>query len=114
MPRYRVAPHETQEPFSEGGQGEGPELESITTTFSDDGKEVFFCSGYSAREIATRHLKDSGGKIYVNAVSRKIIRGDFANASNAPVYYGVSAAPVYTLIRQDGKVVRAYWPELDA
>jgi hypothetical protein len=113
MPRYRVEPHDTQGPYSDTAGGEGPELESIATTFADGGGEIFFASGYSAREVASRHLRDSGGKIYVNSVSRKIVRSDFANASNAPVYYGVSATPVYTLIRREGKVVRAYWPELE-
>ncbi len=86
---------------------------TIETTFSDGEDEIFFCSGYSAREIAQRHHRDSGGTIYVNSVSRKILRKDFNLATNAPVYYGVSASPVYTLIRKEGKVVRAYWPALD-
>ncbi len=49
----------------------------------------------------------------MNSVSRKIMRKDFKLATNAPVCYGVAASPVYTLIRKEGKVVRAYWPALD-
>ena len=49
----------------------------------------------------------------MNSVSRKIVRKDLKLATNAPVYYGVSANPVYTLIRKEGKVIRAYWPALD-
>ena len=110
MPRYRLEPHVTQ-----GAPADVlPELESITTTFTDDGSAIFFCSGYSAREVATRHHRDAGGKIYVNSVSRKIVRQDFDTATNAPVYYAVAASAVYTLISRDGKVLRAYWPELGA
>ena len=95
------------------GEGEGPALASIETTFSYGEDEIFFCSGYSAREIAEMHHCDSGGSIYVNSVSRKIMWKDFKLATNAPVCYGVAASPVYTLIRKEGKVVRAYWPALD-
>lgn len=113
MARYRTEPHEVDGPFRDGDEGEGPELESIETTASDSGDEVFFCSGYGAREIAQKHRSDSGGVIYVNSVSRKIVRKDYRLATNAPVYYGVSNSPVYTLIRRDGQVLRAYWPALD-
>lgn len=109
MARYRIEPHDEQE----HPQGEGPELESIDSTFCDSGEEIFFCSGYGAREIAQKHRKDNGGKIYVNAVSRKITRRDYKLATNAPVYYAVASEPIYTLISKDGRVVRAYWPELD-
>ena len=85
----------------------------METTLSDAGDEIFFCSGYSAREIAQKHQRELGGTIYVNSVSRKIVRKDFTLATNAPVYYAVSESPVYTLIRREGKVVRAYWPTLD-
>ena len=111
MPRYRVEAHDVQEGFSEKGQGEGLELGSIDTTFSEAGETPFFCSGYSAREIAQKHQKESGGTIYVNAVSRRIVRKDYQLATNAPVYYAVADQAVYTLIRKDGRVVRAYWPE---
>ncbi len=50
---------------------------SIETTFADGEDEIFFCSGYSAREIAQKYQRDSGGTIYVNSVSRKIVRQDF-------------------------------------
>ena len=113
IPRYRVAPHDSEGPYSEKGQGEGPELQSIDTTFCDSGSEIFFCSGYSAREVAQLHQKDTGETIYVNSVSRKIVRRDFKLATNAPVYYAVADSPVYTLISKDGKVVRAYWPTYD-
>jgi hypothetical protein len=109
MPRYRLEPHDTQ-----GPPNDLPELESISTTFTDAGGAIFYASGYSAREVALRHLRDAGGRIYINAVSRKIVRPDFDTATNAPVYYAVAASAVYTLIRRDGKVLRAYWPELDA
>ena len=36
MPRYQTTPHDKQGPFSEAGAGEGPELESIETTYADD------------------------------------------------------------------------------
>jgi hypothetical protein len=113
MARYRIEPHDEQKPFGEHRQGEEPELESIDSTFSDSGEEIFFCSGYGAREIAQKHQKESGGRIYVNAVSRKIMRKDYKLATNAPVYYAVANQHIYTLISKDGRVVRAYWPELD-
>jgi len=110
MPRYRIEPHGTQGALADNL----PELESITTTFADDGSVIFFASGYSAREVAVRHHRDAGGRIYINSVSRKIVRQDFDTATNAPVYYAVAPSAVYTLIRRDGKILRAYWPELDA
>lgn len=48
----------------------------------------------------------------MNSVSRKIVNQDYQGASNATMYYAVADSPVYTLIRQDGKVVRAYWASL--
>jgi hypothetical protein len=110
MPRYRVEPHE----MPGAPADDRPELESITTTFTDDGGVIFYASGYSAREVALRHQRDAGGRIYINSVSRKIVRSDFETATNAPVYYAVAASAVYTLIRRDGMVLRAYWPELNA
>lgn len=112
MPRYQVEPHDVEGPFSEEPGGDGPLLESIETTCSENG-EIFYYSGYSAREMAKRHQQESGGAIYVNSVSRKIIRKDFNLATNAPVYFAVAKTPVYTLIRKNGSVVRAYWPPLD-
>ena len=114
MPRYRVAPHDMQDPFGENGGGDGPQLERIETTYSDTGGKVLFYSGFSARQTAERHQREEGGAVYVNAVSRDIVRQDFQGASNAPVYYAIADSPVYTLIRQDHKVVRAYWPLLGA
>ena len=113
MPRYRVEPHQGERSFSENGQGEGPMLESIETTYSEGGGKVFFYSGYSAREMALNHQKGEGGTIYVNSVSRKIVRKDFNLATNAPVYYAVASGAVFTLIRKDNNVVRAYWPTID-
>ena len=113
MPRYQIEPHEVQGPFSEDGAGEGPALESVETTFAEAGGEIFFTSGYGAREIAQKHHAESGGTIYVNSISRKIVRKDFHLATNAPIYYGVAKSPVHTLIRRNGKVVRAYWPTID-
>jgi hypothetical protein len=112
MPRFKTVPHEVQGPFKKNGAGEGPELESIETTYADDGEEIFFTSGYSAREIAQRHHAEHGGTIWVNSVSRKIIRKDYQFATNAPVYFAIHNSPVYTLLERDGKVVRAYWPAL--
>lgn len=109
MPRYRLEPHEMQ-----GAPMELPDLESITTTFADGGDAIFYASGYSAREVALRHQRDTGGHIYINSVSKKIVRSDFDTATNAPVYYAVAASAVYTLIRRDGQLLRAYWPELNA
>ena len=112
MPRYRVESHDAQAPFSENGEGEGPELCSLETTHAADDGEISFVSGYSAREISQRQQAEHGGTIWVNSVSRKIVRKDYQYATNAPVYYAVHPSPVYTLIRKDGKVVRAYWPAL--
>ena len=88
-------------------------VDGYETTFADTGGEIFFTSGYGAREIAQKHQSESGGEIYVNSVSRKIVRKDFKLATNAPIYYGVAKSPVYTLLRRDDKVVRAYWPTID-
>jgi hypothetical protein len=110
MPRFKPVPHDVQGPFKENGFGDGPELESIETTYADDGEEIFYTSGYSGREIAQRRQAEHGGTIWVNSVSRKIIRKDYQYATNAPVVYAIHKAPVYTLLKRDGKVVRAYWP----
>lgn len=112
MPRYRAEPHEAGGSFREGSEGEGPLLESVETTFAGSGSEIFFASVYSAREVAQSHARETGGTIYVNSVSRKIVRRDFELATNAPIYYAVAESPVYTLIRRNGELFRAYWPEL--
>ncbi len=52
---YRCVVHDVQ--TSSGGQGragETPEVESLEATCADSGEEIFFTSGYSAREIAQR------------------------------------------------------------
>jgi hypothetical protein len=110
MPKYEIAPHDVQGPFSEDGEDEGPKLESIETTHVDGEGEFNYFQGYSARQMAERHARESGGTIYVNSISRKIVGKHVG--TNAPIYYAVADAPVYTLIRKDGKIVRAYWPVL--
>ncbi len=110
MPRYRIEPHDVEIALGDGSSE--PTVGSIEATFSDEGGEIFFVSGYSAREISERHHAESGGTIWVNSVSRKIVRQDYQYATNAPVYYAVHPSPVYTLIEKDDKVVRAYWPAL--
>jgi len=108
---YRCAPHDVQGPFRHQGHEDAPELETIETTFSDKGGEVFFTSGYSAREIAQKHARETGGAVYVNNISRKIKRRDLT----VSVAYGVADSAVYTLRPPDGahdKVYRAYWPPL--
>jgi len=110
MAKYEIRPHDVQGPFREKGQGEGPELESLETTNVETGSEAIFFNGYSARQMAERRQREAGGKIYVNSVSRNIVGKHLG--TNAPVYYAVADGPVYTLIRKDDKVVRAYWPPL--
>jgi hypothetical protein len=108
---YRCAVHEVQGPFLQQGVDGAPELESLDTTFAEDRAEIFFATGYSAREIAQRHAREKGGQIYVNNISRKLKRRDLT----APVAYAVSKSPVYTLRAPDewhDKVYRAYWPPL--
>ena len=110
MTKYEIAPHDVQGPFSEDGEGEGAKLESIETTYVDGDGEIFFFQGYSARQMAERHTRESGGTIYVNSVSRKIVGKHIG--TNAPVYYAIADGPVYTVVRKEGKIVRAYWPVL--
>lgn len=108
---YRCAPHDVEGPFRHQGTGEGLELESIETTHAEAGDEVFFTSGYSAREIAQKRAREAGGQVYVNNISRSIKRRDLS----VPVAYAVAKSPVYTLRAPDGahaKVYRAYWPPL--
>jgi hypothetical protein len=100
-----------QGPYKGADHPDAPELESIDTTFSEGGDEVFFTSGYSAREIAQKHARESGGQVYVNNVSRKVKRPDLT----VSVAYGVAKGAVYTLKAPDAlhdKVYRAYWPPL--
>jgi hypothetical protein len=108
---YRCTPHDKPGPFREQATPDAPALESIETTFSEAGDEVFLTSGYSAREIAQKRAHDTGGQVYVNSVSRKIKRPDLTY----PVAYAVAKGPVYTLRAPDefhDKVYRAYWPPL--
>ena len=102
---YRCCAHDVRD------LGERTEVESVTATFAEGGGEVFFTSGYSAREIAQKHARNVGGSVYVNNVSRSIKRRDM----NVPVAYAVATAPVYTLRPPDeyhATVYRAYWPPL--
>jgi hypothetical protein len=106
---FKCLPHEVQGPFRQQGFNLAPELESIDTTYSGAGDDVFFTSGYSAREIAQKHARESGGEVYVNNISQKIHRHDLA----VPVAYAVARGPVYTLRAPDAlhdKVYRQYWP----
>lgn len=87
------------------------ELDTITTTSAEDGSEVFFTSGYSAREIAQKRAKETKGRVYVNNISRNIRRPDLS----LPVAYAVASSPVFTLRARDqwhDSVYRAYWPPL--
>ena len=78
MPEYDRDHHEhgghVPAPFLQQGVDGAPELESLDTTFAEDGQEIFFATGYSAREIAQRHAREKGGQIYVNNISRKLRR----------------------------------------
>ena len=108
---YRCAVHDVEGPFRQPGAEDAPELETLETTSSDGAEEPFFTSGYSAREIAQRHVREHGGQIYVNNISRKIKRKDLT----VSVAYAVAKTPVYTLRAPDEnhpKVYRAYWPPL--
>jgi hypothetical protein len=108
---YRCVVHEVQGPFRQQGVEGAPELESLETTHSDSAEDIFFTSGYSAREIAQRHQREKGGQIWVNNVSRKIKRRELT----VSVAYAVCKSPVYTLKGPDeghDKVYRVYWPPL--
>lgn len=91
--------------------GDLAQLDTITATLAEDGSEVFFTSGYSAREIAQKHARETNGRVYVNNVSRNIRRPDLS----IPVAYAVAHSPVFTLRGRDqwhDSVYRAYWPPL--
>ena len=108
---HRCVTHDVQDGFRQPGAEDAPELETLETTFADGGEEVFFASGYSAREIAQRHVREHGGQIYVNNISRKIKRRDLT----VSVAYAVAKTAVYTLRGPDEhhtRVYRAYWPPL--
>lgn len=86
---------------------------TIDATRADGGDEPFFCSGYSAREIAQKHVKEHGGRIFVNNVSRAIKRPDLT----VWVAYAVAETPVYTTFGPDDAhsgVHRVYWRPFDA
>lgn len=86
-------------------------LDSLETTAADGGGEIFFTSGYSAREIAQKRAREMNGRVYVNNVSRNIRRPDLT----VPVSYAVSTTPVFTVRAQDefhNSPYRAYWPPL--
>lgn len=108
---YHCKPHDVQGPFRHEGHENAPALESIETTFAENKEEIFFTSGYSAREIAQKHARETGGKVYINNISRNIKRADLT----VSVAYGVANSPIYTLRAPDplhDKVYRAYWPPL--
>jgi len=113
MARYRTEPHDDQGQLRESEGNDGG-VESIEATFSDAQEEIFFCSGYGALEIAKKHQADLGGTIYLNSVSRRIVRKGYHLSSNAPVSYAVSNSPVYTVILKNEQLLRAYWPPVDA
>jgi hypothetical protein len=106
----RCSAHDVQGPFRRNGVGEGPELDSIETTFTESGDEPFFTAGYSAREIAQERARTTGSHVYVNSVSRNVKRRD-----TMTVAYAVAKSPIYTLRAPDEwheQVYRAYWPTL--
>ena len=99
------------EPVDADRLTESSELESTATTCAEGGDDVYFVSGYSAREIAQKRAKEVDGAVYVNNLSRKIRRPDLT----VPVAYAVARTPVYTLRHPDElhkTVYRAYWPPL--
>ena len=108
---HRCRPHDGTGSFRQEGGGEGPELETIDTTFAESGGEVFFTAAYSAREIAQKRARETGGQVYVNNVSRNVRRRDLS----VPVAYAVATGAVYTVRGADaahGEPYRAYWPPL--
>lgn len=99
---YKCNPHVSQEK-------DLPELESIEATFSENGEEVFFFTGYSALEIAKQRAKEIGGTVYINNVSPRIKRHDMRK----PVSYAVAKSGIYTLRGPDGShdsVYQCFWP----
>jgi len=86
-------------------------FDSLEATAAEGGDEVFFVSGYSAREIAQKRARETNGCVYVNNLSRNIRRPDLSY----PVAYAVAKSPVFTVRSQDEyhkSVYRAYWPPL--
>jgi len=108
---HRCCAHDMKDVFPVGGASDELVLDSIEATFSEGGDAVFFASGYSAREIAQKRARETGGQVYVNSVSRNVKRRDLS----VPVAYGVAKGPVYTVRPPDDwheTVYRAYWPPL--
>lgn len=92
-------------------RGETEKLGGVDATLSDSGDEVYFVSGYSAREIAQKRASELQARIYVNNVSREIKRPDLS----VPVSYAVSKSPVYTVREPDewhDTLYKVYWPPL--
>jgi hypothetical protein len=90
---------------------EAMKFDSLEATAAEGGDEVFFVSGYSAREIAQKRARETNGHVYVNNLSRNIRRPDLSY----PVAYAVSKSPVFTLRGRDEwhkSTYRAYWPPL--
>lgn len=86
-------------------------VETLEGTLSENGDEVFFASGYGAREIAQKRARESNGRVYINNVSRNLKRRDLS----VPVAYAVSGSAVYTVKAPDDwhqGIYRAYWPPL--
>lgn len=109
---FRCAPHDAEGTGSPQASEGTADFESISSTLADGGAEVFLTSGYSAREIAQKHARETGGLVYVNNVSRKIKRPDLT----VSVAYAVAKSPVFTLFPPDSnhdKVYRRYWPPLE-
>ena len=104
---YRCSPVEEQAT----GVADTTKLDSLEATAAEGGDEVFFVSGYSAREIAQKRARETNGNVYVNNLSRNIRRPDLSY----PVAYAVAKSPVFTLRGRDEwhkSVYRAYWPPL--
>jgi hypothetical protein len=101
---YQCAP-ETDDAALKGPLG------TIDATRSTGGEEIFFASGYSAREIAQKHAREFGGNIYVNNVSRAIKRPELT----VWIAYAVANSPVYTTCAPDEAhetIHRVYWRPL--
>jgi hypothetical protein len=95
------------EPETDAAASQGP-FGTIEATRSTGGDEIFFASGYSAREISQKHVRE-----YVNNVSRAIKRPELT----VWVGYAVAKTPVYTTFGPDdahATVHRVYWRPLDA
>ena len=103
---YRCAPVE-----SDAFPLDPTHFDSLEMTATEEGDEIFFTSGYSAREIAQKRARETNGRVYINNVSRNIRRPDLT----VPVAYAVARSAVYTVRGRDqwhDSVYRAYWPPL--